>query len=265
MVVSRYLASSILVVFLFNTVSLRAADVWDAATDFSPTVNPNGAWAYGWSNNPGIEFNLYQLRAPLAGCLPNVADQWFEPITADPAPHVTRNATCIGINCGGADGIDLQPGELAFHPGVHNEHSVIRWTSPISGTFSLAAKFQGRDRNGCSTDVHVFHNSFELFVATVTGTGIPRQFAISGLEVIAGDTIDFTVGFGGNGYLNDTTAIDARIVRVAWNAATDFSPTVNPNGAWTYGWSNNPGIEFNLYQLRAPFGWLFAKRGRPMV
>jgi len=140
-----------------------------------------------------------------------VADQWFEPITSDPAPSVTHNATNNIINCGGAGGIDLQPGELAFHPGINNEHSVIRWTAPMSGVFSVTSTFQGRDRDGCSTDVHVFHNSLELYIATVSGTGIPQQVALSDLDVSAGDVIDFTVGYGGNGYLNDTTAIDARI------------------------------------------------------
>ncbi|WP_199249738.1 hypothetical protein [[Phormidium] sp. ETS-05] len=33
--------------------------VFNAASDFSLTNNPNGAWRYGWSSSLGSNFNLY--------------------------------------------------------------------------------------------------------------------------------------------------------------------------------------------------------------
>ena len=32
--------------------------IFNAASDFSPTNNPNDAWRYGWSSSLGSNFNL---------------------------------------------------------------------------------------------------------------------------------------------------------------------------------------------------------------
>lgn len=221
-------------------------DVWNAAADFSPSANPNGAWSYGWSTDPGVAFSPYTATGMWAACLPEVVDQWFVPIAADPAPHVSHNpgaaASCPDVM--------LRADELVFHPGPGNEHSVIRWTAPSGGKYLIEARFEGRDVDGASTDVHLFHNGIEVFNGYVAGTGESQAFSQT-ISAGAGDHLDFTVGFGGNSYFNDTTAAAITIVRVFWDAAAGFSATANPNGPWRYGWSDNPGVEFSPYTSSA--------------
>ncbi|MFH1110932.1 MAG: hypothetical protein V1790_17295 [Planctomycetota bacterium] len=185
---------------------------WNAANDFSATVNPSGAWSYGWFNNPGDNFHLYELRQPWADCPPNQVPRWYEPIDSGTLnPSLSHNAAGTVLNCSSGN-LVLQPNDLVFHPGPNNEHSVLRWTAPSAGEYFICATFRGRDLDGASTDVHVFHNAIELFNCEVSGTGIPTQFVSSSLHVNADETIDFTVGYGSNNnYFNDTTAVDARI------------------------------------------------------
>jgi hypothetical protein len=51
----------------------------------------------------------------------------------------------------------------------------------------------------------------------INGGGDTASYAVS-LTVAAGDSIDFAVGNGGNGFLNDSTAVDAR---VCWGEPDD--------------------------------------------
>jgi hypothetical protein len=200
---------------------------WNAANDFSATSNPAGAWSYGWFTNPGANFNLYTLRQSWVICLPNQVDRWYKP-TIDPEdlnPALAHNAAGTVLNCTNGSAF-LQPNDLVFHPGANNEHSVLRWTAPSTGVYSICATFRGRDVDGATTDVHVFHNAIALFNCEVSGTGIPTQFVSSVLQVAVGDTIDFTVGYGSNNdYFNDTTAVDARI---AAGGATTCIPCAAP-------------------------------------
>jgi hypothetical protein len=177
---------------------------FSAAMDFSATDNPNGVWSYGWSPTLGAGFVQDTSHRNNSGI-----DGWNGEQAGDGNPSVNHNGTASAVTLGS---ITWQPGQLAFHPGPNGEYSVVRWTAPRTGTLSFAAVFGGLDFVGpTSTDVHVLHNSAPLFDGEVMDFGAGPSFATT-LAVLAGDTIDFSVGYGSNGTFNcDTTGLDVSI------------------------------------------------------
>jgi len=192
-------------VFLGITASPSLAITFNAAADFSATNNPNGVWQYGWSSNLGSTFNLLTATENLCG----LTDSWFNPNLFLGNPRVEHNGTGSTINCITRT---FQPDELSLHPGVNGQYSIVRWVAPEAGTYSLASTFSGLDFVGTTTDVHVLHNGTSLLDNLVNGFGAPsaRSFA-SALSVLAGDTIDFAVGFGNGNFYYDTTGLAATI------------------------------------------------------
>ena len=82
------------------------------------------------------------------------------------------------------------------------------------------------------------------------------------ISVAKGDTVDFAVGPGGNGYICDSTGLTAKITLVAptsggtvYDAAADLTKEsiaakANPNGAWSYGCRGTAvSSELTLYPL----------------
>ena len=189
----------------------HAVAVYSAAGDFSATNNPNGVWSYGWSTTTGSAFNLDAVKATVSAL--NV----WEGIPASDSfgnPSITFNSTSNPISISGTI---WTPSRLAFHPGSTGQNAIVRWTAPTAGLFAIDAVFQGRSQAaGATTDVHVLHDSASLFNGAVLGFGSGSGPSFQGtVVVLAGDTIDFTVGFGGNGtYLFDTTQLDATISAV---------------------------------------------------
>jgi|ERR1039458_1229304 hypothetical protein len=186
-----------------------AAQSYNAAGDFSIGSNPNSAWSYGYSYGVGsavildtTSTNPAAPNLPLSGWLGNENPS---PYTGYPSELHNGTANIVTDNFTTV----YKPGQLGLQPGDSNEVSIVRWTAPFSGTFSINATFSGLDSLGDSVDVHILHNGSSLFNSVVS----PSPASYSGLQsVIAGDTIDFVVGNGGNGLNDDTTALSASIV-----------------------------------------------------
>lgn len=185
--------------------ALTSAD--SAPNDFSSDTNPHDPWSYGWTASLGSELQLYADNATL----PNGAQLWAADISqATQLPTVVYNPT--GGTLFTENGYPLLPGQLGFHPGPNGEYSVVRWTAPADDTIDVAALFTGRDMAPTSTDAHVLHNGVPLFAGAVNRFRVGPYFAAA-LTVQAGDTVDFAIGNGGNGYLFDSSALDAVITR----------------------------------------------------
>ena len=75
----------------------------------------------------------------------------------------------------------------------------------------------GIDGSPTTTDAHVLHNGASLFDGFVNRLYAGPYFETT-LAVQAGDTIDFVVGVGGNGFISDSTALDAVITKAAVGA-----------------------------------------------
>ena len=200
----------------------------DAAADFSATSNPAGPWSYGWEAQRGAVFNLDTQRTNVGG-----ADIWFEPRGDPVVPGVFHNGTNGTVNPYGSH--PFQPGQLGLHPGPHGDNAVVRWTAPSFGTYQVAATFSGMDTGGTTSDVAVLRNGGELYSGLVNGYGTTRTFS-GVVSVSAGETIDFTVGYGNNqNYGGDMTGLDAIIAEV---------PLASWGGRpWLVNTSGNVGID----------------------
>lgn len=181
----------------------------DPAQEFSITKNPNGVWSYGFTQTLGGPLTLYTTGTPNApDALPG--DIWN-------LGGVTCNNSCVSrsqqqeINATGVD-VVFPFDTLHMHPGSAGQYAIVRWTAPLAGLYEVRGSFQGSQRAGPTTDVHVQWNSVAaLFQGNINGFGDVALFDVQH-QVVAGDTIDFAVGFGSDGsYYADSTALQVRI------------------------------------------------------
>ena len=185
-----------------------SAATYDAAVDFSPTTNPNGVWTYGSTATLGGFFTSYTATSVVAGL-----DYWGT------LPAVFHNPTASPINYAT---IVVGPGELGLHPGFSGEYSVVRFTAPSAGSYSLLGRFVGVDCCFTTTDVHVILNSVAIFDGGVIGFGTVSQYTNT-LALSSGDLVDFAVGYGGNGYFDDSTTLSAILSQIGETTAPEPS------------------------------------------
>jgi hypothetical protein len=195
--------------------SVSAGPIYDAAADFSTATNPNGVWTYGYSSSltPGPGLTLYTMSDNAFLGNPNFIAWTANIALSDPA--VWKNTASTTQTAGT---VSLLPGELAFHPGPSDQFSFVRFTAPQAGLYSIATTFTGRDFVGPTTaDVHILDTGISLFSGEVTGFGPTSDVVAPNmvLQLAAGDTIDFAVGFGTDGnFFFDTTGLSATITNV---------------------------------------------------
>ena len=193
-----------------------AGTVYSAAGDFSIASNPNGVWSYGTTGTTVTgPLTLYTAaKSGIGGIADWVGWEGTQPMFGDDFPLVGKN---IGATTGTSADIVLLPGELAEHPAPDGSYAVVRFTAPTSGVFLLNADFEGREFQGqesaTTTDVHVLVDSVAIFNGAVLGFGPPSdQSFVATLNLIAGDRVDFSVGYGSDrSFLGDTTGLDATL------------------------------------------------------
>ncbi len=189
-------------------VSIVPRSSYNASADYSSKSNPNGVWSYGWTQRRGARLNLFLNQTPVSGMY-----NWTSACCGAEAgpPGDGYNETGASVTVGT---VTVPAKTLWFSPGPDDQNSVIRWTAPANGTYQIKAVFWGDDFVGpTTTNVAVLHNGATLYVSYVTGYGSSSDQSYTGtVSVNAGDTVDFTVGYGtdGNdGY--DSTGVSAVI------------------------------------------------------
>ena len=186
---------------------------FDAATNFSPTSNPNGVWSYGWTQTLGSSFILDAIHENSFDL-----DFWEGSIETDSPPGffptVFHNGSDNTITY--FDTLSVAPGQLGLHPGPDGQYGVVRFTAPTDGTYSIDSAFIGLDFGGpffersTTTDVHVLVNEASIFDGVVNDFGSGPSFSV--LRTLqAGDMIDFAVGSGDGNYFNDSTGLAAQV------------------------------------------------------
>jgi uncharacterized repeat protein (TIGR01451 family) len=174
----------------------------DAARDFFTNTNPSARWSYGYETSRGSAFNLYSSRGNSSGF-----DYWGAGL-----PNLGRNSTSSTLQ----QATNFTPSmKLEFHPGNLGENSVFRWTAPAGGQYRVHGYFIGLDSSyPTTTDVAILHNNSTaatLFSSNINSYNIPANFDVT-TTFSAGDTVEFTVGFGSNGNFNgDATGLDVTI------------------------------------------------------
>lgn len=211
---SRATVAALLLAFTLSASATASAQtVYDAVNDFSVT-SPTGVWSYGYTATRGSHFFPYnQPHTDVADYDAPGIDMWNMVNTGNQPPLVSHNRS-------GAlrtySTVRHPVGVLNLHPGQHGENSVVRWTAPAAGLYQVKGRFQSIDAYPGGTDVAVLHNSGgELFSGLISGLpsapGGEEKFTLL-VYVEAGDTVDFSVGYGANNtYSNDSTGLSATI------------------------------------------------------
>jgi uncharacterized repeat protein (TIGR01451 family) len=174
----------------------------DAARDFFVSTNPSARWSYGYEASRGAAFNLYSTHGNSSGF-----DYWGAGL-----PNLGRNSTTGTLQ----QATNFTPSmKIEMHPGPSGENSVFRWTAPAAGQYRIHGYFVGYDSSYPTTsDVAILHNnstSATLFSSNINSYNVPANFDVT-TTFSAGDTAEFTVGFGSNGnYSGDGTGLDVTI------------------------------------------------------
>jgi hypothetical protein len=185
--------------------------VYNPATDFSPTSNPNGVWSYGYAqalSGPMIPYSDNLSRSGL--------DIWGNDIALG-VPLCLHNPTANTIHLDPFVTPTIGGDVVALHPGPNNEYSIVRFTTPADGVYHVTGAFFGQDTNGASTDVHILKSGDPVFEGAVNGFGGgsgPSFYTTLALHT--GDHLDFAVGFGGNNFYYDMTGLAVWISEVCW-------------------------------------------------
>jgi hypothetical protein len=211
-----------------STASAPACD--SVSVDFSVRgLNPNGVWSYGWSSTLGSSFNPYTFYiSPTATSSvdPNAAGLalWSSADLLGPGgylPAVFLNPlgpSAVTLHPAGV--YSVEPGQFGSHPGPAGQYSIARWTAPKPGEYSVRATFVGLHGYGggpvTTTDVHVLRDNSDLAPGNINLNGSGNTFSsASSVNVVAGDTIDFAVGYGSDGnYYSDSTGLDAVVCKL---------------------------------------------------
>lgn len=180
---------------------------YDAVGEFSPTQNQGVAWSYGYRANATAAFALLPNNDNLYGFEPGI-HTWYLPNNGWNLPAVFHNGTGVTKTYGTY--ITHPTTLLNLHPGAGGERSVVRWKAARAGTVTVEGRFEGLDTRGTTTDVSILHNSTVISGGNINGFGNRATFSLT-RAVAAGDTIEFSVGYGNGAVLGDSTGLAATI------------------------------------------------------
>lgn len=197
-----------------------ATSSWDLSSDWMVGANPDGAWSYGWESSRGSSFTLMTLHAADSS-IPGT-DYWsggIQGVGGPFYPEVGHNgsSTTYDFSC------CTYPGNsVVMHPGPDGQNAVVRWTAPAAGSYDVRATWSGNDKSGTTTDDAVLlGGTQQLFAGEVTGYLATQRYTGT-VSMVAGQTLDFTVGFGSDGsYFSDSTGV---AVTIAQAAPVDTTP-----------------------------------------
>ncbi|NUM34619.1 MAG: hypothetical protein HUU50_08750 [Candidatus Brocadiae bacterium] len=175
---TQFYSFCILVCFLLG--NFVFAVTYNAVTDFNLSGNPNGVWSYGWMQS-NLDINTFSLYTHTAS---SFWLQWYTPgLSVDSTPSVAYNST-------GSTQYGVAPGQLTLHPGPSQQASVVRFTAPVEGAYTIVGQFL--PGHSGVMQVGVRQSSTWLWQGTDSGS-----FNIS-KTITLGTTIDFLV-YGGYG------------------------------------------------------------------
>ncbi len=193
----RMLFSILMLLGLFCWVPAHAANatIYDANADFSITNNPNGVWTYGWAST------LASLPAGL-NIFPNTNLNYSTPnsVAWVDNNNLVLNTPDVYKNFGG----DYNDGNVAIPAGALIQHgggnsgfdlSVVEFTAPSAGQYSLSASFIGRQYGISEGLVYILDNGTTIFNnggSFITTVGDTATYSAI-LNLNADEKIDFAV------------------------------------------------------------------------
>lgn len=167
----------------------------------------------------------------------------------------------------------IRQNEIIFHP-PPSGFSVVRWTAPVGGLYSVTALWQDADwSGGDGSNASVVKNGTTVVFNSDFDNG-NGAFTNQTLSLSAGDTLDFMLGIRANDAA-DTTRFNASITLIqnasdVWVSGRDLTAnekpdghaneTTNPNPTvpqWSYGGRSTlvtSGMDFLLSHLNSGAG-----------
>jgi hypothetical protein len=172
-------------------------------------------------------------------------------------PNVSLNETDKSISrfevdYGGGSRLNLEgstwlPQQVALHPGLNGEYSVVRWTAPSKGLYKMSASFTAIAPH-VHSDIHILQGDKSIYSAIITNEKMPAAECFNTINVTKGENIYAVVG-NGNEFpcregVNTTCICDNTALNLTFTSSDgkiydltkDFSTTQNPNGVWSYGY-----------------------------
>lgn len=211
--------------FLLSLAAVPAfAQTYDAALDFSPTVNA-GTWTYGskpgglgaftrfTDQNAGPALTGAGSGGDLRGWNGNEAPV---PSLGPSYPFVLKNVGTtthvVSGNAGTPSGYTVPTGTLFLHAGPQGS-ATIRFTAPTAGRYAVAGSFLRIQTSPTtfSQRVRIDSASANLYSTVLSGNGDSGAFALPTVTLAGGETLDFSVVSdpefnGGSMNLNATLA-----------------------------------------------------------
>lgn len=178
----------------------------DFAASFSATAAVHSGWQYGWSSTLGGSFVLAATTTLYGPANEVVA--WSPSGTF--WPTVALNTSNAAVSFGAGNVITLQGRQGLLHPGAAGEYAIVRYTFDSERDATMQTRFEGVDRSPTTSDVHVLLNGASLFDGSLHAYGQVQDFSVT-RHFRTGDVLDFAVGPGGNGYVDDSTGFLARV------------------------------------------------------
>jgi hypothetical protein len=188
---------------------------FDPVAQFSPVLNPNGVWSYGYENVPlGSPFILFPASVPIPSTPgPNIV-AWQAPAFGQAGVYFNQTAAPQTVNIGGEISL-FDSGMLAMNTGPNDQFALVQFTAPANGLYQINGTFEGRDTAGTVSSVYLLANNFVVTSGSVTGFGSGSDVTLSTAPILlaAGQTLAYAVG--GNPFTSMTALLNAQVAAVA--------------------------------------------------
>lgn len=186
------------------------ADVneYNAAKDYDSS-NPNDVWSYG-SIDDG-EFSL--LASKLAD--PNIS---VSSLHSGEVERFYVNKTGSALKS--AAGVLYEPNKMILNPAQNGAPTVLRFTVPEAGEYTITGSFTAIDEKGDEVVVSVYQGDKELTKATLSAVSaglstLKKSISINNkISLFKGDTLDFIVSPGEKSG-NDTVELVLIIIGIS--------------------------------------------------
>ena len=182
---------------VLNAGAIIASAQFDPSAQFSPVLNPNGVWTYGFESLPlGSPFNILPASIPVASSPGPAINSWQVPALG--LVGVFDNPTPVPqtVTTPGPEVSLFQPGELAMNTGPNDQFGIVQFSAPAAGDYSIQGIFEGIDTAGTVSPVYLLWNNAPVATSTVVGFGPSSDAPLSAgpFFLNVGDTLAYAVG-----------------------------------------------------------------------
>lgn len=189
-----YRALLLTVVAIVGLASARNAQAANVRADFSTASNPNGAWSYAAFDSNSLA--LFESNVMTPGGIGGHVLSWWHPDFSD-YPNVSIS--------------EITPeGFLSIHPS-DGLRSAVGYEAFADGLYHFVGEFRALDSDawGTTTDFHIqAPDSSTIAAGNLSYYGGPSSHAFSfARPLLAGQTVVFSVGSGGDNQHYDNTGL----------------------------------------------------------